>query len=48
MAVGEYAESYGFPLPNLVFIRWEYLWSRLGVEWRMKDFQKIKILGIEC
>ena len=39
MAVGEYADGYGFPLPNPVFIRREYLRLRLKIERCIKCFK---------
>ncbi len=48
MAVGKYAEDYGFPLPKPVSIRREYLRPRFQIEWCMQKLQKMKILGMEC
>ena len=40
LVVGEYADGYGFPLPNPVSIHREYLRPRLEIEWCMQKLQK--------
>jgi len=46
--VGESAGGHGFPRPNPVSIRREYIRSRLDIGWCMKTLQKMKLLGAEC
>ena len=44
-AVGEYADGYGFPLPNPVSVHREYLRLRLQIGWCMQLFKKRRYLA---